>query len=129
MAGASFAASTMAKTISLTKPLIFWVLLLLFMNLTRPSQLPVLFLVVPYALLWSAFFYTITMIFELIMATTDRVAHPVRIRHIAVVIATGGLCFVALQSIGQLTLRDVIVVSLLIVIGYFYFNRNHKGNH
>ena len=129
MAGASFATNTMAKTIPFTKPLVFWGLLLLLMTLTRPSQLPVLFLIVPYALLWGALFYTTTMILERMMAAPGKVARSTRIRHIAVINATGGLCFVALQSIGQLTPRDVIVVSLLIVIGYFYFNRNHKGGH
>lgn len=127
MAGASFAAHTMAKTIPLTKPLVFWGLLLLLMTLTRPSQLPVLFLIVPYALLWGALFYTITMVLERVMVPPGSRTRSARIRHIAVIIATGGLCFVALQSIGQLTPRDVIVVSLLIIIGYFYFNRNRKS--
>ncbi len=128
MAGAPFVANDMPKTTSTsTKPLVFWVLLLLIMTLTRPAQLPVVFLVVPYALLWGALYYTATLLLDRILLSPDNVARLRRVRHLSMIIATGGLCFIALQSIGQLTPRDVIVVSLLIVIGYFYLNRNRKS--
>jgi hypothetical protein len=49
-------------------------------------------------------------------------------RRVAASGASIGVITAALQSLGQLTLRDVIVAAALIAVGYFYIGRtaDHK---
>ena len=47
-------------------------------------------------------------------------------KKVVFVVSLGLTVFLSLQSIGQLTVRDIVMVLLIGMIGYFYIVRNSK---
>lgn len=100
-----------------------WGGLLAFMALFQPSKLPVVLLIVPFVLLFAAF-YTLWNLLNLL-----RVRYFARqtwqpSRRLGVAVCLTGVLLMVLQSLGQLTLRDVLTILALLLLGYAYVARN-----
>lgn len=106
---------------------IYLALFLLMVLLTNPVYLPMVVLVVPYSFL-GLIGYHFTMYALGKIVSPDNVAiYNLRKRY-AVTIAIMIMLILAMQSIGQLTIRDVSVLFGVVTIGIFYLNRNHSNS-
>lgn len=100
-----------------------WVLLVMLLLLSSPARLPSTILVVPFVILFLAVYFTITEGVRLLRgddqsnAVSQRTA---RSRLIAGLAAALPVLLLTLQSIGQLTVWDTLMVGVLFVITYFY---------
>ncbi len=84
---------------------------------TDPKQIPAFMLVVPFILLFAILFTSILTIFE-------RYGLPFKSAvRTAVLCTTPPILLLVMQSIGQLTVRDVLTVGALFLISYFYISR------
>lgn len=86
--------------------------------------MPLIFLIIPFCLFYAAIFLTT----KAVMAYNTR-HRPIRgpmAGRLPLVIASTAVLIIALQSVGQLSIRDVVAVGLLILVGYFYVHRNTK---
>lgn len=104
--------------------LLSWTGLALFLLVTKPTSMPLIFLIIPFCLLYAAIFLTT----KVIIAYNTR-SRPLRsplVGHLPLVIASMAVLVIALQSVGQLSIRDVVALGLLILVGYFYVHRNAK---
>lgn len=106
--------------------LICWALLGIFLCVTNPSEIPIIFLVIPYALLYSAIHYTLTTLIEYYGGA--KLGEKSRNYWWSHIIALCALLFLALQSIGQLATRDVVTIVFLVLLGSFYIRRTIKNN-
>jgi len=101
-----------------------WAVLLLFMGLSQPQNLPVIGLIVPFVLLFAAFFavWDLAMVLRIrfLLRTETGNAH----RQLGFVVCMSGVLLLILQSLGQLTVRDVITLAAIILLGYVYLARN-----
>jgi hypothetical protein len=100
-----------------------YVLAILFLTLTNPKRLPSVVLVVSFMLIFLALYYSVMAILDL---SRDRDRQTIvglqvlRPRIVACLIAGFPILLLVLQSIGQLTARDVITAGAILVIAYFY---------
>jgi phosphoglycerol transferase MdoB-like AlkP superfamily enzyme len=101
-----------------------WMLLALFMATTRPSALPVVGLIVPFVLLYGALYCSWRLVGELRARYRLTVAEPTAGRRFGVVVCLSIVLMTILQSLGQLTVRDVATIGAIFVIGYLYIARN-----
>lgn len=87
----------------------------IFLVFTNPETLPSVILVVPFLLLFTVF----TLLFEIIL---DKIT---RRKSMAVVLLLSGFLIImlALQTLGQLTLRDIIMVTALFSVAFLYIYR------
>ncbi len=92
------------------------ILLLILLN-TDPQSLPAVVLIAPFILLFVAFASAIYL-----MAGYLGLSGPVRLRT-GFVGAFAPVVLMILQSLGQLTLRDTLVIFALFVLVYFYISR------
>lgn len=96
-----------------------FVTLLILFFITDPNKVPSFVLVLPFLLLFLVIFLLISHILE-------KKGLPDRKRlKIAALGAGMPLVLLVLQSIGQLTVKDVLVLSVLFVLSYFYIVRNN----
>ena len=102
--------------------LLWWVALGLWMAATNPSKLPVWGLVVPFILLAGGVYTAARKVLKIFPATNN-IAEKHQ-KSIAVIAASLVVMVIGLQSIGQLTFRDLITVAVLGLVGYFYLYRN-----
>jgi hypothetical protein len=105
------------------KPLIiagssFAILLFLFF-IADPAKVPAVILILPFLLLFMGLFSMALYIF----GTRKRIEDRRQIK-LAALCASLPILLLVLQSIGQLTLRDVITVGILFVLSYFYILRS-----
>jgi hypothetical protein len=91
--------------------------LLLFMA-TDPNKLPSFVLIVPFVLLF-VLLSTIIMIILKTQGMADKKSLKMGLS-----LAGVPLILLVLQSIGQLTLRDVLTIGILFAISYFYVSRS-----
>lgn len=94
------------------------VLLLVLLFTTDPSRVPSIILFLPFLLLFGGLMTVILYLLGL-KGLTGRKAMKV-----AGLCAGVPLSLLVLQSIGQLTLRDVLVITALFVVSYFYILRS-----
>jgi len=92
------------------------------MSISQPAKLPVWGLIIPFILLYFALRYSVRSALEQSGQLKPQVTALQR--WLPVVLAMSGVVVLALQSIGQLTVRDVIAVILVVMLGYFYVHRN-----
>ena len=104
------------------KAIISWVALGVFVSITRPASLPIWGLIIPFVMLYFALSYTLRVIVEYSTHASQRLRKIER--WLPIIVSLSVVMVLALQSIGQLSLRDVFAVVLLVLIGYFYVNRN-----
>jgi len=105
-----------------TKAAVSWIALVAFISLSKPANLPSWGLIVPFILLYFAMRFTVGLAVET-KGQVNPHFHAV-VRWLPVVVALSVVVILALQSIGQLSTRDVIAVVLLVLLGYFYVHRN-----
>jgi hypothetical protein len=119
-----------SKKQSIIRAVALWLVLLIFMMLTTPQKMPVLLLVVPFVLLFAALMSTwvaLVPIARRIVGQRGYAGSP-RLR---ITICGSIVLILVLQSLGQLTLRDLITIIAIAVIGYVYIGRSHdqsRGN-
>jgi len=94
----------------------FLALLIMFFGLD-PNKIPSFALVLPFILLFALLFVGIAYLLEL------RGIGPKKRAKIAALCASLPILLLVLQSIGQLTVRDVLTMALLFVLSYFYISR------
>jgi len=96
------------------------------MMLFQPSNLPVVVLIVPFVLLFAAF-YSLWNLLGLLRAKyfTQKGAIARPHRRLGLAICLSATLLLVLQSLGQLTLRDVLTVVAIIILGYLYVARSH----
>jgi len=101
-----------------------WVVLFLWLSLTDPRKLPIVFLIVPFGLLFTAIFLTVSL---LVSRFFPRVTELKR-RLVASSLA-GLPCFLLLlSSVDQLTWRDVALIAFLSIFLLFYASRARFSN-
>lgn len=96
--------------------IVYWIALGILLLVTDPRQLPVWVLIVPFGLIGLAVYKT--------WQSLPLVISKGRWRQVSggVVAFTVVVC-VGLQSLGELTLRDILIVVLFASIAYFYLAR------
>ena len=108
------------------KAALIWGILIVFMLFTRPANMPVYILFIPFLLLGFGVF-TIWQLLVVIYTHHGNKREGTlsrRERAAGIAISILAVIIVGLQSIGEMTPRDVITVSLLALGAYFYFVRN-----
>jgi hypothetical protein len=101
-----------------------WGTLLAFMGLLKPDRLPVVVLILPFVLVYVAF-YSTWRLFGLVRAryfVKDGEWKPHR--HLGMAICGSMVLLLVLQSLGQLSLRDVITLLAIVLLGYLYLTRS-----
>ncbi len=95
-----------------------------FFALTSPESLSSPILVAGFIIIYAAVYLTIRLVLR-ITGLSGALSPPAQL-----IICAGGaglaVVFLAMQSIGQLTLRDVITISILFGAGSFYFLRARR---
>lgn len=91
--------------------------LLLLFFFFDPNKIPSFVLILPFILIFAILFIGISVIFE------KRGVGPKKRVKIAALCASLPILVLVLQSIGQLTARDVLTMALLFVLSYFYISR------
>ena len=99
---------------------------LVFLFITNPQNLSPIFLIVPFILL----FLCLLLAGIYIIAALTRPGHPA-ITHknilLTALCAAYPILLLLLQSIGQLSPRDVITLTLLLLISGFYISKTNLG--
>lgn len=105
-----------------TKAALSWLALTVFVSISQPAGLPVWGLIIPFVLLYFALRNTVALVLE----RPGRTDTPERRfeRRLPEAAAMSLILVLALQSIGQLTVRDVLAVISVVMLGYFYIHRN-----
>lgn len=109
------------------KTIIIWALLFIFMAATRPNALPIIGLIVPFVLLYMALHSTWRVVKGLQARYTLTGVESNTSRQMGVVVCLSIVLMTILQSLGQLTIRDVITIGAIFVIGYLYIARNRDS--
>jgi hypothetical protein len=97
-----------------------WGAFMLFLALTNPARLPVVMYIIPFVMLFIALFS----LWRLLRTAKDiYVTGGRRHNHLGAVVCASIVLLLLLQSIGQLSIRDVITFVAIIVVGYLYVGR------
>jgi len=105
----------------ITSSLICLVFLLIILS-TNPQSSPVVVLIIPFILLYILFFSIVSgLLRKNIRTLQDK--HSRARRSLAAVIAALPVILLALQSIGQLTIRDAVTLLIMAVVLGFYVTR------
>ncbi|HEY4161026.1 MAG TPA: hypothetical protein VGM08_03105 [Candidatus Saccharimonadales bacterium] len=103
-----------------------WLLLAAFLALSRPGGLPVVVLILPFVLLFAALYGSWNFLLQLKIRYSARGRpHP----RLGAAVCVSIVLLLVLQSIGQLSLRDVVIVAALVALGYIYTGRTALGAH
>ncbi len=102
---------------------IIWGLLGVYMMVSSPDKVPVLALIVPFVVLFFALYSTWQLISTLIAAYILTAKVPKRHSKVGAVFAGALVMLLVLQSLGQLTIRDVLTLAAIVVLGYLYLHR------
>jgi hypothetical protein len=106
------------KQLSFT--IIAWFILAVFLVLSQPDKLPVVLLILPFVLLFIALYSLWTLAQQVrVRLLINGKPH----RHLGAVVCASVVLLIVLQSLGQLTLRDVLTIAGIVVIGYLYLGR------
>ena len=108
----------------LLRTILVWMLLGTFLVLSEPSRLPVVALIVPFVLLFAATYCLWNLTQQARIRYLDRGKPHKRL---GVVLCACAVLLLVLQSLGQLTLRDVITVAAIVFLGYIYVSRVNLG--
>ena len=95
------------------------VLLFLLLILTNPTELPLVLLVMPFALLFVSIYSTTKVILRHTRLKADRKRTTI----VASAIAALPVLLFVFQSVHQLTIRDILVSIALVGAAVFYISR------
>lgn len=117
------------KTMFLKKQTIYtilaWGIFGLFLIFSNPNKLPVVVLIAPFLLMFIALYSS----WILIRSVTSRFLTGDRPhRHLGLAVCVIMVLFLVLQSLGQLSLRDVVTIVAIVVVGYLYLGRTNLGS-
>jgi len=98
--------------------------LLSFLVLLRPENLPVVALLVPFVLLYLALYSLWNLLGRVRVRYFGQEGLPKPRRGLSRVLCMGAVLLLVLQSLGQLTLRDIVTVVAIISLGYLYLTRS-----
>lgn len=101
-----------------------WISLAVFMGLSDPTKLSVVLLIVPFVLLFAACYGLWELLQEIGLRLFGR---PRSSKRLGAVVCISVVLLLVLQSLGQLTLRDVITVAAIVSVGYLYVGRMKFG--
>jgi len=101
-----------------------WVLLGVFLVFSNPNKLPVVLLILPFILLFITLYGTWSLIRKL-MSRLSQKERPRR--HFGMAMCISVILFLVLQSLGQLSLRDVVTMIAIVILGYLYLGRAGVG--
>ena len=90
------------------------------MGAFTPNKLPVVLLIVPFVLLFVACYSVWDLMLGLRVRYFARSQPP---RRLGIVVCVSVVLLLILQSLGQLTLRDVVTVAGIVLLGYLYAGR------
>jgi uncharacterized membrane protein len=90
---------------------------------TSPDRLPAAIFVLVFAMLFLLIFLSISIVCIVLKRSGLVGWDKSRIQRVAGLLAALPVFLLSLQSIGQLTLKDVLLTSGLLMLLYFYFNR------
>lgn len=98
-------------------------LLLCFLGVTNPTQVPTILLLVPFLLL----FWVLSQVLVcLLWAGSSWAGVPLeyrRIEKIALLIASFPVAVLVMQSVGQITIREIALLAVLFLVLYVYTAR------
>lgn len=97
--------------------------LLLFLSTTDPYNLPLVTLLAPYALVFLIVYFSSFYILINTVFIKTKQASTQKARILAGVLAAIIILFLILQSLGQLTIRDLLLAITLIGVLIFYVRR------
>lgn len=101
----------------LIRPISLLIIDLLLFGLTDPNSVPSFMLIVAYLLLVASIFWLFLAATRLSSWYGLNSKHPKRLA----LVVTGVIGFLlALQSVGELTTRDMLILTPLMVVGYLY---------
>lgn len=100
----------------------FWLAMLAFMSVTEPQKLPVLVLLVPFLLMFGVFLQTWILV-RMVYLRFNKDKAPLLHKRLGASVSAVVVLLIILQSLGQLTLRDVITVVAIGALGYLYVLR------
>lgn len=113
----------------LARTLLIWTVLVAFMMLFQPSNLPVIVLIVPFILLFLAFSSLWSLLSDLQHRYFVKIGNsPKQRAPLGVAVCVSAVLLIVLQSLGQLTLRDVVTVVAIVILGYLYLTRSRVTN-
>lgn len=101
-----------------------WVVLGLFMSVSTPEKLPVILLIVPFILLYIALYASWSLLDMLHGRYFVKEGKQKQHKSLGRTVSICVVMLLILQSLGQLTLRDVLTVFAIVVIGYLYLGRS-----
>lgn len=101
-----------------------WSFLLAFMVLFRPQSLPVVGLIIPFVLLFGALYASWNLFGALRARYVGASGRLPSRKHLGVAVCMCVVLLVVLQSLGQLTLRDVFTLAAIVTLGYMYLARS-----
>lgn len=104
------------KKALITSGTCFALLLILFIG-TDPNKVPSFILVLPFILLFALLFLLISLFLQ------EKGVSRAKSVRIGMLFAAIPLILLVLQSIGQLTIKDVLTIAALFAVSYFYISR------
>ena len=102
-----------------------WATLLLFMTLFHPQHLPVLLLIVPFVLLFWALISLWGLVVPVLRHLIGKRGYSGS-RRLRITVCGSLVLLIIMQSLGQLTVRDVFTILAIAVIGYLYIGRSRS---
>ena len=94
------------------------------MMLYQPQDLPVAGLIVPFVFLFLALYGTWNLLVVLGGRYYNRSGTKNWNKRLGLVFCISAVLLIVLQSLGQLTARDVIMLTMVVVLGYLYLTRS-----
>lgn len=120
--------SRLGHFFGLGRLLLLYVALIAFLMFTNPANLPSVMIILPFAGLFCAIYFSAVecwrpsgRIGKNNTASRHRLARP---RATAAFVAGLPVLLLVLQSIGQLTVWDVLTAAAIFVIAYFYVSKS-----
>jgi hypothetical protein len=112
----------------LLRTISIWGVLASFMALFRPDKLPIVVLIAPFVLLFMALYASWGLVVSIRNRFFIKSNDFLPKRRLGIVLCLSSVLLIVLQSLGQLTFRDVITVFAIVMLGYLYFARNRSSS-
>lgn len=98
----------------------------IFFMISNPRHVPPVVLIIGFLIIFGIVFFAVRLTAR-VVGLRQKLS-PGQYRTTIVCLAALPVVLLALQSIGQLTLRDIITILILFGVGYFYASRMSAGN-
>jgi hypothetical protein len=106
-------------------PILMIASLLTFMMLTRPDEIPLGFLLVPFIIITIIVFVSVNQLISFFV--NDRASRK-KVMVFSAILAVIAVNFLLLRSIGQLTLQDGIISIIITAVLGFYVSKFQTGH-